>query len=127
MVSIVSAYFTIYAYAALQDKLDSIEHLRFLFGEPRFVTGLDPSKTDKRAYRLEDHGLQLANRLEQSATARACAAWMSSTRRFTMIRKGSRLAPDTRSCTLTLSRRPLQSKLMKSGFEVRGVSPSRSR
>lgn len=31
-VSIVSACFTIYAYAALQDRLDSIEQLRFLFG-----------------------------------------------------------------------------------------------
>ena len=32
-VSMVSAYFTIYAYAALQDQLNDIGHLRFLFGE----------------------------------------------------------------------------------------------
>jgi hypothetical protein len=44
-----------------------------------------------------------------------------------MMRNGSWLAPVTRSCTLTLSRTPPQSKLMKSGFEVRGVSPRRSR
>ena len=30
--SVVSAYFTIYAYEALKDKLDNIEHLDFLFG-----------------------------------------------------------------------------------------------
>jgi hypothetical protein len=38
--SVVSAYFTIYAYEALKDQLDNIEHLDFLFGEPRFITSL---------------------------------------------------------------------------------------
>ena len=74
--SIVSAYFTIYAYAALKEKLDSIEHLRFLFGEPRFVKSLDPDKTDKKAYKIEDGGLQLRNRLEQRRVARECAEWI---------------------------------------------------
>ena len=46
--SFVSAYFTIYAYAALKDELDSIKRLRFLFGEPRFIQSLDPDKTDKK-------------------------------------------------------------------------------
>ncbi len=35
--SIVSAYFTIYAYEALKQELESIERLDFLFGEPRFI------------------------------------------------------------------------------------------
>ena len=35
--SVVSAYFTIYAYDALSSQLDQIEHLNFLFGEPRFI------------------------------------------------------------------------------------------
>ena len=34
--SVVSAYFTIYAYEALRDHLDQIDHLDFLFGEPRW-------------------------------------------------------------------------------------------
>ena len=34
--SIVSAYFTIYAYHKFKDKLDSIKELNFLFGEPTF-------------------------------------------------------------------------------------------
>ena len=38
--SVVSAYFTIYAYEALKDHLDRIEHLDFLFGEPRFIASL---------------------------------------------------------------------------------------
>jgi hypothetical protein len=40
--SIVSAYFTIYAYDALATELNQIEGLRFLFGEPSFINALDP-------------------------------------------------------------------------------------
>jgi len=74
--SFVSAYFTIYAYAALKDKLDDIQHLRFLFGEPRFVQSLDPDKTEKKAFRIENDTLSLANRLEQKRVARECAEWI---------------------------------------------------
>ncbi|MDO9188403.1 MAG: hypothetical protein Q7U24_00920, partial [Sulfurimicrobium sp.] len=49
--SVVSAYFTIYAYEAMADRLDHIETLRFLFGEPRFVATLDPEKTDKKSFK----------------------------------------------------------------------------
>ncbi len=76
ILSIVSAYFTIYAYAGLKDKLDQIERLHFLFGEPRFVKSLDPDKTDKKAYRIEDDGLHLRNRLEQRRAAKECAEWI---------------------------------------------------
>jgi SNF2 family DNA or RNA helicase len=74
--SVVSAYFTIYAYEALSGQLDQIEHLNFLFGEPRFVTSLDPEKTDKKAFKIEDEGLELANRLQQKDVARRCAEWI---------------------------------------------------
>ena len=43
-ISIVSAYFTIYAYHRLKDNPDSIDQLRFLFGEPTFIKSLDPEK-----------------------------------------------------------------------------------
>mgnify|MGYP005812548941 FL=1 len=74
--SIVSAYFTIYAFETMKDKLEMIDHLRFLFGEPRFVKSLDPEKTDKKAYKIEDDGLHLSNRLEQRRVARECADWI---------------------------------------------------
>jgi SNF2 family DNA or RNA helicase len=74
--SVVSAYFTIYAYDALREHLDQIDHLDFLFGEPRFISSLDPDKTDKKSFKIEDEGLQLANRLEQKRVARDCAEWM---------------------------------------------------
>jgi superfamily II DNA or RNA helicase len=74
--SVVSAYFTIYAYEALSAELDEIGRLRFLFGEPRFISSLDPDKTDKKSFKIEDEGLELANRLQQKDVARRCAAWM---------------------------------------------------
>lgn len=46
--SVVSAYFTVYAFDALKDHLTRIEHLDFLFGEPRFINALDPDRTNKK-------------------------------------------------------------------------------
>jgi len=74
--SVVSAYFTIYAYEALKDCLAQIDHLDFLFGEPRFIASLDPDKTEKKAFILDGNGLQLANKLQQKRVARECADWM---------------------------------------------------
>jgi phosphatidylserine/phosphatidylglycerophosphate/cardiolipin synthase-like enzyme len=74
--SVMSAYFTIYAFDALKDHLASIEHLNFLFGEPRFVKALDPDRTEKKAFIIDPAGLRLANRLEQKRVARECADWI---------------------------------------------------
>jgi hypothetical protein len=74
--SIVSAYFTIYAFEALKNQLTAVEDLQFLFGEPRFVRSLDPDKTDKKSFQIEDDGLHLRNRLEQKRVARECADWI---------------------------------------------------
>ena len=74
--SIVSAYFTIYAYDALKEELESIEHLDFLFGEPSFVNRLDPSKTEKKAFIIDADGLELSNRLQQKRVAKECADWI---------------------------------------------------
>ena len=75
--SVVSAYFTIYAYEALSEEMDGVESLQFLFGEPRFIQALDPEKTDKKAFKIEDEGLELANRLQQKEVARRCADWIT--------------------------------------------------
>ena len=74
--SIVSAYFTIYAFDALKDELERIEHLNFLFGEPSFVNRLDPSKTEKKAFIIDAAGLELANKLQQKRVAKECADWI---------------------------------------------------
>ncbi len=74
--SVVSAYFTIYAYDALKEILDQIDHLDFLFGEPSYVNRLDPSKTENKKFIIDPTGLELANRLQQKKVARDCAAWI---------------------------------------------------
>ncbi|MFN0075596.1 MAG: helicase-related protein [Prosthecobacter sp.] len=74
--SIVSAYFTIYAFDALKEELERIEHLDFLFGEPSFVNRLDPSKTEKKAFLIDAAGLELSNKLQQKRVARECADWI---------------------------------------------------
>ena len=76
--SVVSAYFTIYAYKQLKDKLDAINHLDFLFGEPKFLKSLDPEKNNKRDFEIEDNKLTipLASRLSQKSVAKECAEWI---------------------------------------------------
>lgn len=74
--SIVSAYFTIYTYDALKETLDQIAQLDFLFGEPRFIRTLDPDRTEKKAFIVDEAGLTLANQLQQKRVARECAAWI---------------------------------------------------
>ena len=73
--SFVSAYFTIYAYKAMKTELDGIDHLRFLFGEPRFIGSIDLDKA-AAAFRIEDDILKLANTLEQKYVAKECSDWL---------------------------------------------------
>lgn len=74
--SIVSAYFTIYAYEQLKEQLNNINHLNFLFGEPRFIKSLDSSRTDSKSFKIEDEKLALSNRLQQKSLAKECAEWI---------------------------------------------------
>ena len=76
--SIVSAYFTIYAFEALKSQLTCIDHLDFLFGEPRFIRSLDPDKTEKKFFKIVDKQLELGKRLHQKQLAKECADWIRS-------------------------------------------------
>jgi len=89
--SIVSAYFTIYAYDALKESLQKADHLRFLFGEPSFVRSIDPAKTETKAYRIEADCLELKNKLEQRRVARECAEWIKEKVEIRSIRKSNLL------------------------------------
>ncbi|MCF6176132.1 MAG: SNF2-related protein [Victivallaceae bacterium] len=77
--SIVSAYFTIYAYKNLQEQLDNIENLDFLFGEPTFLKTIDPDGKNYKEFKIEDDKLiiPLASRLEQKAVAKECSTWIT--------------------------------------------------
>ena len=73
--SIVSAYFTIYAYSHLKNELDSISKLKFLFGEPTFIKALDPTKVNKRDFKIEDDKLVIP--IESQLIQKAITGWFS--------------------------------------------------
>ena len=78
VLSVVSAYFTIYGYGDLRDQLDRIRRMRFLYGDPRGVGTLDPEEAEDKAFRLTDEGnLELTHALRQKPLARACAKWIA--------------------------------------------------
>lgn len=74
--SFVSAYFTIYAYECLKDKLESIDRLRFLFGEPSFISSIDPNLTDRKSAELSDSTICLTEQMTQRTVAKACREWI---------------------------------------------------
>jgi len=75
--SIVSAYFTIYAYEALRKELESTGRVRFLYGEPHGTGTVGPDGDEARSFRLnEDGGIEPRHTLAQKPLARACAAWI---------------------------------------------------
>lgn len=74
--SIVSAYFTIQAYAALKDKLDQIKYLRFLFGEPKFINASGRDEKTSKEFGLTEQGLEIKNQLSQRKFAKDCAEWI---------------------------------------------------
>ena len=85
--SFVSAYFTINAFNALRGSLTGIDNLRFLFGEPDVIGGMDPSKTESKAFRLTEEGLGLRNELAQNEIAKACADWIEKKVKIKSVRK----------------------------------------
>ncbi len=89
--SIVSAYFTIYAYEKLQHALDKIDELRFLFGEPDFIKHLDPINSDRKAFTITDTGLELNQQLRQKPLAKACAEWIKEKVEIRTTRKSNLL------------------------------------
>lgn len=75
--SFVLAYFTVHAYQALRDELESAGKLRFLFGEPSFIRSIEKEGKQSRQFKLGDHGLSVANQLSQKKLAKDCAEWIS--------------------------------------------------
>ena len=76
--SLVSAYFTIYGYELLEEALAKVGNVRFLFGDPASVEGLDPGDSKSKSFVLTEDGLMPKYVLEQKHLAQRCAAWVSS-------------------------------------------------
>ncbi len=81
--SIISAYFTIYAYEELRKELNKIDSLRLLFSEPTFIKN---KKDINREFKLsgsyerglagDRYEMKLKNELKQSEIAKECAEWV---------------------------------------------------
>ena len=73
--SVVSAYFTIFAYYGLHEQLDSIKSMKFLFGEPTFITS---DNVDFRNYKIEDESIVInpTEKFGQKRIASKCADWI---------------------------------------------------
>ena len=81
--SIISAYFTIFAYQELRKELNKIDSLRLLFSEPTFVKN---KKDINREFKLsgsyerglagDRYEMKLKNELKQSEIAKECAEWI---------------------------------------------------
>ena len=90
--SIISSYFTVFAYGELKEELSRVDSVRFLFSEPTFVKRMENVKEPREfalARRNRERGiggtgleLTLRNNLDQRAIARECAEWVRSKARF---------------------------------------------
>ena len=95
--SIVSAYFTIYAFDKLRDELTGIRKLRFLFGEPSFID-IDPNRSESKAFQLTESGLKRQNYLPQKEVAKACADWIKEKVEIRSVRRFRSKSPYYRFC-----------------------------
>ncbi len=73
---LVSAYFTIYGYEALESELRGLKDVRFLFGDPASVGELDPGEKEPKSYDLTEDGLSPHHVLQQKYLARRCEEWV---------------------------------------------------
>ncbi|MEG1061956.1 MAG: helicase-related protein [Oscillospiraceae bacterium] len=80
--SVMTAYFTIFAFAQLKRELLKVEHVRMLFTDPAFVK---KDEEHLREYYIDNHvqqalggnayEMKLRNEMNQAAVAKECAAW----------------------------------------------------
>ena len=73
---VVSAYFSIYGYETLQDELDNLNHVRFLYGDPSSVGEVDPGQKEAKSYSLTENGIEPNHALVQKHLAKRCRAWV---------------------------------------------------
>ena len=80
--SIISAYFTIYAYNELKKELSKVDKFRFIFTEPSFVKSDNEVQREFYIQHNENNiagnefEMKLRNEMRQSAIAKECARWI---------------------------------------------------
>ncbi|WP_424946747.1 helicase-related protein [Candidatus Spongiihabitans sp.] len=77
---IVSAYFTVYAYEMLRDRLENVGAVQFLYGDPGSVGEVDPGEKQGKGFDLTERGLLPKQLLQQKRLARDCEKWVEESR-----------------------------------------------
>ena len=98
--SIISAYFTIYAFAELKKELNKIDNMRFIFTEPTFV---HKDQELIREYYIErnpqkkmsgnEFEIKLRNEMKQAAIAKECAQWLERKAEIKSLRQSNSAQP----------------------------------
>lgn len=81
--SVISAYFTIYAFDQLKKELGKIDSMRFIFTEPSFVKKSDEitrqyfiERNPERKISGNEFEIKMRNELNQAHIAKECAEWV---------------------------------------------------
>lgn len=82
-ISVISAYFTIFAYNELKKELNKIDKLRFLFTEPTFIKNDNEQAKEYYIVRKSEKNIsgsefeiKMRNELNQASIAKECAEWI---------------------------------------------------
>ena len=67
---LVSAYFSNYGYETLQNELNDLDDVRFIFGDAGSVGELDPGEKVLKAFELTEADLSPSHALQQKFLAR---------------------------------------------------------
>lgn len=95
--SVISAYFTIYAYEELKQELSQIDELRFIFTIPSYIKQESDFQREFYIAHREfcnqlsgnEFELKLRNKLTQSAIAKDCAKWLRKKVKIKSYRKNN--------------------------------------
>ena len=117
---LVSAYFSIYGYEELENALDTVDDVRFLFGDPASVEDVDPGRAEPKSFDVSEKGLNPNHALKQKFYAERCAEWVS--RDTVSIR--SIAQANFLHGKLYLTSPPIRSLVGSSNFTKRGLGAS---
>lgn len=91
--SIISAYFTIFAYKELNKELNKIDNLRFLFTEPTFVKKENDlvrsyfiDRTNEHKISGNEFEIKMRNKMNQASIAKECAEWVKNKVEFKSLK-----------------------------------------
>lgn len=100
--SIISAYFTIYAYAELKKELNKIDKMKFIFTEPTFIKKdrelirefyIEHNNINEKKVSGNEFEIKLRNEMKQAAIAKECANWLNQKAEIKSLKKSNPAQP----------------------------------